>query len=181
MLDTTLPQDSKQALLIGRLWAPGLGPVVTAVTPQDVFDLSGLASTCSALLELPDVASRVRAWIDDGRASRLAHTAQALANSTETQRQSDQPWFMAPCDLQAIKASGVTFVASMLERVIEEQARGDASKAEAVRQAVVAVIGDNLRSVKPGSPESAKLKEVLLAQGMWSQYCLLYTSDAADD
>ena len=170
MLDTTLPQDSKQALLIGRLWAPGLGPVVTAVTPQDVFDLSGLASTCSALLELPDVASRVRAWIDDGRASRLAHTAQALANSTETQRQSDQPWFMAPCDLQAIKASGVTFVASMLERVIEEQARGDASKAEAVRQAVVAVIGDNLRSVKPGSPESAKLKEVLLAQGMWSQY-----------
>ena len=170
MLDTTLPQDSKQALLIGRLWAPGLGPVVTAVTPQDVFDLSGLASTCSALLELPDVASRVRAWIDDGRASRLAHTAQALANSTEPQRQSDQPWFMAPCDLQAIKASGVTFVASMLERVIEEQARGDASKAEAVRQAVVAVIGDNLRSVKPGSPESAKLKEVLLAQGMWSQY-----------
>jgi fumarylacetoacetate (FAA) hydrolase family protein len=170
MLDTTLPQDSKQALLIGRLWAPGLGPVVTAVTPQDVFDLSGLASTCSALLELPDVASRVRAWIDDGRASRLAHTAQALANSTETQRQSEQPWFMAPCDLQAIKASGVTFVASMLERVIEEQARGDASKAEAVRQAVVAVIGDNLRSVKPGSPESAKLKEVLLAQGMWSQY-----------
>jgi fumarylacetoacetate (FAA) hydrolase family protein len=100
----------------------------------------------------------------------LASTAQALANSDETQRQSDQPWFMAPCDLQAVKAAGVTFVASMLERVIEEQARGDASRAEAVRQAVVAVIGDNLRSVVPGSPESAKLKEVLLAQGMWSQY-----------
>jgi fumarylacetoacetate (FAA) hydrolase family protein len=64
----------------------------------------------------------------------------------------------------------VTFVASMLERVIEEQARGDASRAETVRQAVVAVIGDNLRNVKPGSPESAKLKEVLLAQGLWSQY-----------
>jgi len=78
--------------------------------------------------------------------------------------------FLAPCDLQAIKAAGVTFVASMLERVIEEQARGDASRAEAVRQAVVAVIGDNLRSVKPGSPESSKLKEVLLAQGLWSQY-----------
>jgi fumarylacetoacetate (FAA) hydrolase family protein len=72
--------------------------------------------------------------------------------------------------LQAVKAAGVTFVASMLERVIEEQARGDASRAEAVRQAVVAVIGDNLRSVKPGSPEAAKLKDVLLAQGMWSQY-----------
>jgi fumarylacetoacetate (FAA) hydrolase family protein len=170
MLDSTLPQDSEQALLIGRLWVPDLGPVVAAVTPQGVLDLSGLACTCSSLLEQADVAARVRAFIQDGHALRLANTAHALANSLENQRQSDKPWFMAPCDLQAIKASGVTFVASMLERVIEEQARGDASKAEAVRQAVVAVIGDNLRSVKPGSPESAKLKEVLLAQGMWSQY-----------
>ena len=64
----------------------------------------------------------------------------------------------------------MTFVASMLERVIEEQARGDASRAEAVRAAVVAVIGDNLGAVRPGSPEAMRLKEVLLAQGMWSQY-----------
>ncbi|MGH8832807.1 MAG: fumarylacetoacetate hydrolase family protein, partial [Polaromonas sp.] len=71
---------------------------------------------------------------------------------------------------QALKAAGVTFVASMLERVIEEQARGDASKAEAVRKAVVSVIGDNLSSIKPGSPEAAQLKEVLIAQGVWSQY-----------
>jgi fumarylacetoacetate (FAA) hydrolase family protein len=77
---------------------------------------------------------------------------------------------MAPCDLQAIKAAGVTFVASMLERVIEEQARGDASKAESVRKAVVAVIGDNLSAVQPGSPAAMKLKDVLIAQGMWSQY-----------
>jgi fumarylacetoacetate (FAA) hydrolase family protein len=100
----------------------------------------------------------------------LAETSAVLANSDEPSRNPALPWFMAPCDLQAIKASGVTFVASMLERVIEEQARGDASRAEAVRQAVVAVIGDNLRSVRPGSPAAAKLKEVLLAQGMWSQY-----------
>ncbi len=170
MLLTQLPQDAQQALLIGRLWVPGVGPFVVAVTPQDVLDLSGLATTCSALLELPGVAAQVRACLVSGQAKRLANTAQALANSDETQRRADQPWFMAPCDLQAVKAAGVTFVASMLERVIEEQARGDASRAEAVRQAVVAVIGDNLRSVVPGSPESAKLKEVLLAQGMWSQY-----------
>jgi fumarylacetoacetate (FAA) hydrolase family protein len=157
-------------LLIGRLWVPGLGPFVVAVTPEDVLDLSGLATTSSALLELPNAAALVRACLASGHPARLANTAQALANSDETQRQSDQPWFLAPCDLQAVKAAGVTFVASMLERVIEEQARGDASRAEAVRQAVVAVIGDNLRSVVPGSPESAKLKEVLLAQGMWSQY-----------
>mgnify|MGYP002132636721 CR=1 FL=1 len=170
MPHTTLPQDAPQALLIGRLWVPGLGPVVCAVTPNDVLDLSGLAPTCSQLLELPDAAVRVRAHVDAAKALRLASTAQALANSDENKRQADQPWFLAPCDLQAVKAAGVTFVASMLERVIEEQARGDASRAEAVRQAVVAVIGDNLRSVKPGSPEAAKLKEVLLAQGMWSQY-----------
>jgi fumarylacetoacetate (FAA) hydrolase family protein len=170
MLLTQLPQDAHQALLIGRLWMPGQGPFVVAVTPEDVLDLSALATTSSALLELPNAAALVRACLASGQPVRLANTAQVLANSDETQRQSDQPWFMAPCDLQAVKAAGVTFVASMLERVIEEQARGDASRAEAVRQAVVAVIGDNLRSVVPGSPESAKLKEVLLAQGMWSQY-----------
>jgi fumarylacetoacetate (FAA) hydrolase family protein len=170
MLHTTLPQDPHEALLIGRLWVPKLGPVVVAITPQDVLDLSALAPTCSDLLEKHEAASLVREFIGAGRAPRLTGTTEALANSDETKRQTQQPWFMAPCDLQAVKASGVTFVASMLERVIEEQARGDASRAEAVRQAVVAVIGDNLRSVKPGSPESAKLKEVLLAQGMWSQY-----------
>ncbi|MGV1046112.1 fumarylacetoacetate hydrolase family protein [Limnohabitans sp.] len=170
MLAKTLPHDFEQALLIGRLWVPGLGPVVVAITAEGVLDLSGLASTCSELLEQTQVATRVRSFIQGGHASHLANTADVLNNSQAPQLDASAPWFMAPCDLQAIKAAGVTFVASMLERVIEEQARGDASKAEAVRQAVVAVIGDNLRSVKPGSPESAKLKEVLLAQGMWSQY-----------
>jgi fumarylacetoacetate (FAA) hydrolase family protein len=170
MLNTLLPQDAHQALLIGRLWVPDLGPVVCAVTPEDVFDLSQLAPTSSQLLELPEVAHQVRALLRSGQAPRLASTPEALANSDEPRRDANQTWFMAPCDLQAIKAAGVTFVASMLERVIEEQARGDASRADAVRQAVVAVIGDNLRSVVPGSPESARLKEVLLAQGMWSQY-----------
>jgi fumarylacetoacetate (FAA) hydrolase family protein len=170
MLNTLLPQDAHQALLIGRLWMPDLGAVVCAITPDDVLDLSQLAPTCSQLLELPEVAPQVRALVRSGKASRLASTSMTLANSDETCRDASQAWFMAPCDLQAVKAAGVTFVASMLERVIEEQARGDASRAEAVRQAVVAVIGDNLRSVVPGSPESARLKEVLLAQGMWSQY-----------
>jgi fumarylacetoacetate (FAA) hydrolase family protein len=170
MSHTSLPVDAHQALLIGRLWVPGQGAHVVAVTPADVLDLSGLASTCSALLELPNVATRVRAHVASGQAKTLARTTEALTHCDAAQRAEAQAWFMAPCDLQAIKAAGVTFVASMLERVIEEQARGDASRAEAVRQAVVAVIGDNLRNVVPGSAESAQLKEVLLAQGMWSQY-----------
>lgn len=165
-LSGALPSDAGNAILIGRAWVPGQGPVLVQARPDGLHDLSALAATCSQLLELPDPAAAVKAH----RGARLADTAAVLANSAWDARKPDQPWLMAPCDLQAIKAAGVTFVASMLERVIEEQARGDASRAEAVRAAVVAVIGDNLGAVKPGSPESARLKEVLLAQGMWSQY-----------
>ena len=164
------PEDAHQALLIGRVWQPGTGPVLVAATPDGLKDLSQLAPTSSELLALPDVARRVRAHLSEGQAADLGSAEAVIANSDEAHRNTRQPWLLAPCDLQAVKASGVTFVASMLERVIEEQARGDASKAEAVRKAVVAVIGDNLRAVRPGSPEAAQLKEVLLAQGVWSQY-----------
>jgi fumarylacetoacetate (FAA) hydrolase family protein len=161
-----LPLDAPDALLVGRAWVEGLGPVVVRVTPEGVHDLSGLAATTSQLLERTDPAADVRAFA----APRLADTAAVLANSAHDRRDPALPWLLAPCDLQAIKAAGVTFVASMLERVIEEQARGDASRAESVRAAVVAVIGENLSAVRPGSPEAMRLKDVLIAQGMWSQY-----------
>lgn len=167
-LSASLPQDVAQALLVGRIWLEGVGPVVVLVRTDGVYDLSSLACTASQLLELPDVAARVRAAAVT--LPRLAATLDVLANSASAARRPGLPWLLAPCDLQAIKAAGVTFVASMLERVIEEQARGDASKAEAVRAAVVSVIGDNLASIRPGSPEADKLKEVLIAQGVWSQY-----------
>ncbi len=167
-LASALPVDAADALLVARVWVEGSGPVLALVTPDGVFDLSGLAPTASQLLELPDVAQAVRAATP--LLPRLAGTAEVLANSAADARKPALPWLLAPCDLQALKAAGVTFVASMLERVIEEQARGDASKAEAVRKAVVGVIGDNLSSIKPGSPEADKLKEVLIAQGVWSQY-----------
>jgi fumarylacetoacetate (FAA) hydrolase family protein len=167
-LASALPVDAADALLVGRVWVEGTGPVLALVTPESVFDLSSVAATASQLLELPDVAKAVRAAAPS--LPRLAGTAEVLANSAADARKPALPWLLAPCDLQALKAAGVTFVASMLERVIEEQARGDASKAEAVRKAVVGVIGDNLSSIKPGSPEADKLKEVLIAQGVWSQY-----------
>jgi fumarylacetoacetate (FAA) hydrolase family protein len=167
-LASALPVDAADALLVGRVWVEGSGPVLALVTPESVFDLSSVAATASQLLELPGVAKAVRAAAPS--LPRLAGTAEVLANSAADARKPALPWLLAPCDLQALKAAGVTFVASMLERVIEEQARGDASKAEAVRKAVVGVIGDNLSSIKPGSPEADKLKEVLIAQGVWSQY-----------
>jgi len=167
-LASALPVDAADALLVGRVWMEGTGPVLVLATPESVFDLSSVAATSSQLLELPGAAKAVRAAAPS--LPRLAGTAEVLANSAADARKPGLPWLLAPCDLQALKAAGVTFVASMLERVIEEQARGDASKAEAVRKAVVGVIGDNLSSIKPGSPEAAKLKEVLIAQGVWSQY-----------
>ena len=163
-----LPTDAARALLIGRLWVPDTGPVLVLVSPRGVLDLSSLAATACQLMELPDLSASVRA-AEPGLPV-LAATADVLANSAFDGRDPRMPWLLAPCDLQAIKAAGVTFVSSMLERVIEEQARGDASKAEAVRAAVVSVIGENLGSVKPGSPAAAALKAVLIEQGVWSQY-----------
>ena len=161
-----LPADHARAVLIGRFWIEGTGPVLVRVCEDHLYDLSGIAPTCTQLLEMVDAAGTIRAW----GGPPIAETIAVLANSAQDARDPATGWFLAPCDLQAIKAAGVTFVASMLERVIEEQARGDAARAESVRGAVVAVIGDNLRSVKPGSEQAARLREVLIGQGMWSQY-----------
>lgn len=161
-----LPLDAASATLVGRVWLNDVGPVLVCIGPDGVYDLSSAAATMSDLLELDDPVAAVR----QHAGTRLGDTSAVLKNSSQDERDPALPWFLAPCDLQAIKASGVTFISSMLERVIEEQARGDASRADSVRQAVVAVIGDNLSSIKPGSSASAKLKEALLAQGAWSQY-----------
>jgi fumarylacetoacetate (FAA) hydrolase family protein len=164
--DALLPHDHADAVLIGRVWHEGQGAVLVQVRADGIYDLSRLNATCSELLEHDDPAAAVR----EHMGQRIADTSAVLANSAWNARDPALPWLLAPCDLQAIKAAGVTFVASMLERVIEEQARGDAARAEAVRAAVVGVIGDNLASIRPGSAEAERLKEVLIAQGAWSQY-----------
>lgn len=161
-----LPEDHQQATLVGRIWQPGVGPVLVKVQADGVYDLTTVAATSSQLLELDNPAMAVA----QAKAPRLASLEDLLANADVATRDTSRPWLLAPIDLQAVKASGVTFVASMLERVIEEQARGEAGKAESVRKAITAVIGDNLSSVVPGSDGAAKLKEVLLEQGVWSQY-----------
>jgi fumarylacetoacetate (FAA) hydrolase family protein len=167
-VSTCLPDDRDRAVLVGRAWVPAAeGPSLVCVRGDGVFDVSRVAATASALFELEDPAAAICGASD---LPLLASLPETLANSAWNRRDSSIPVFLAPCDLQAIKASGVTFVSSMLERVIEEQARGDPAKAESVRKAIVGVIGDDLASVRPGSAEAAQLKEVLIAQGAWSQY-----------
>jgi fumarylacetoacetate (FAA) hydrolase family protein len=163
-----LPEDHARATLVGRAWLPGVnGPAVIAARGDDLFDISSIAPTCSQLLELDTPVAAIR------RAPalpRIGSLQELLANSGPERGTETSPRLLAPCDLQAIKASGVTFVASLLERVIEEQARGDARKAESVRQSIVAIIGTNLRDIRPGSPEAGAVKKALIAQGVWSQY-----------
>jgi len=165
-----LPHDSARATLLGRVWLPDVGPVVVTLEGGAFFDLSRLAPTTSQLLELDQPVAAIRSALRDGRAPRVADLEAVLANSWEPTRDSTRPWLLAPCDLQPVKASGVTFVASLLERVIEEQARGDAARAEAIRASLATVLGDNLAGIVPGSEQAARVKQVLIAQGAWSQY-----------
>ena len=163
-----LPEDGDRALLVGRVWLPdAAGPALVRVAPDGVYDLSRVAATASALFELGDPVGAIRAA---SSLPRIGALADLLANSAAGEFDERMPSFVAPCDLQAIKAAGVTFVASTLERVIEEQARGDPAKAETVRRSLVALIGDNLSNVRPGSKEALRVKEALVAQGAWSQY-----------
>jgi fumarylacetoacetate (FAA) hydrolase family protein len=163
-----LPDDGVRGTLVGRAWVPGPvpGPSVVAIRAEGVFDLSAAFPTMSALLDQPDPAAQVQAQ----RGTRLGSLDELLQHTGRAARDPRQAYFLAPCDLQVIKAAGVTFASSLLERVIEEQAKGDKSRAEAVRSEVQAAIGTRLGDVKPGSPAAQALKAALQARGLWSQY-----------
>jgi fumarylacetoacetate (FAA) hydrolase family protein len=163
-----LPSDWREATLVGRAWLPGspAGPSPVAVRPNgDVVDLAAVEPTMSQLLARADRVALART-----APGPVVGTIGALLANSGDGKDAGKPSLLAPIDLQAIKASGVTFVQSLLERVIEEQARGDTAKAEAIRAQVMRIMGDNLASVKPGSSEAEEIKRVLVAQGAWSQY-----------
>lgn len=163
-----LPSDWRDATLLGRAWLPGksAGPSPIALRPDgDVVDLAPIEPTMSQLLARPDRVALART-----APGKVIATIEALLANSGDGRNPDKPSLLAPSDLQPIKASGVTFVQSLLERVIEEQARGDTGKAETIRAQVTRIIGDNLASVKPGSREADEIKRVLVARGAWSQY-----------
>jgi fumarylacetoacetate (FAA) hydrolase family protein len=132
----------------------------------EVFDVSSSFPTIRDLCEQSDPAAALRS----PRGERLGSVDQILANTPPEARDRATPWFLSPVDLQAVKAAGVTFAVSMLERVIEERARGDMNAATVIRAEVQRLVGDNLSKLKPGSPEAMQLKSVLVAQGAWSQY-----------
>ena len=150
---------------VGRVWRERVGPAVVAVRAGRLVDITSRAvPTMRDLMEREDVAGFVAAAAGEDIGSVDAIAAASVEPSGAVTR------LLAPCDLQAIKACGVTFARSMIERVIEERAAGDAAKAEAVRARVAGAIGDSLRNLKPGSAEAAEVKRLLIAEGLWSQY-----------
>jgi fumarylacetoacetate (FAA) hydrolase family protein len=164
---STLPKDGAAGALAGRVWRPTLqGPSVVAVRADGVHDISRQAATMRDLCEAEDPARVVR----DAKGERIGTLAELLANTPEAGRNDKKPWLLAPIDLQAIKAAGVTFARSMVERVIEEQAKGAPEKADAIRAQVQKQLGGDLRKLKPGSPQALELKKTLIAAGAWSQY-----------
>jgi fumarylacetoacetate (FAA) hydrolase family protein len=163
----TLPEDGTAGALAGRVWLPAVeGPALIAVRGDGVYDISTQTASMRDLCETPEPARIVR----EARAARLASLQEILSNTPLSNRDPAKPWLLAPIDLQAIKAAGVTFPRSLLERVIEEQARGAPEKAQAIRSSVAAQFGGDLAKLVPGSQQAAELKRVLIAQGAWSQY-----------
>ena len=163
----TLPKDGTAGALAGRVWRPDVeGPSVVAVRDDGVYDISHHAPTMRDLAEHRDAVGIIR----DGGGERIGALGEILANTPEVYRNAMKPWLLPPIDLQAVKAAGVTFARSMLERVIEEQAKGAPEKAEAIRTQVQAQLGGDLRSLKPGSKQALALKQTLIAAGAWSQY-----------
>lgn len=163
-----LPRDRFAGTLVGRVWDPAQnGPSPVLVREDGVYDLSGVEPTLSEILNLEQPASLLAGL---SQLPRLGEVRAILENSDHGRRDVSKPWFLAPCDLQVVKASGVTFIASLLERVIEERALGDVAKAEALRESITSALGGDLSTVVPGSKEAARLKELLIERGIWSQY-----------
>ena len=166
-VEATLPADGTAGTLVGRVWRPDVqGPSVVAVRADGVYDISRSFPTMRDLGETGDPASSVAA----ARGERIGTVASILVNTPEIERDQARPWLLAPIDLQAIKAAGVTFAVSLIERVIEEQACGQPERAAAVRNEVEAAIGGAIEGLVPGSPQAMELKRLLQAKGLWSQY-----------
>jgi fumarylacetoacetate (FAA) hydrolase family protein len=164
---TTLPADGLAGALVGRVWRPDVGgPSVVVARDGALFDVTAAFATMRDLAETADPAAAARAAAGE----RLDAIGDVLANTPADRRDPRRPWLIAPIDLQAVKAAGVTFAASLIERVIEERARGERAAAESIRADFADRVGAELTSIKPGSLAAERLKRALVEAGLWSQY-----------
>lgn len=162
-----LDAAASSGLFVGRVCNPEVGgPSIVTLREGVLVDITSReAPTLSALLEKQDAAGFVRA----AKGKAIGSLDEIAANSKGMPDET-RPYLLAPADLQAIKACGVTFAQSMIERVIEEKAAGSPERAASIRERVSTLIGGSLTNLKAGSPEAAKVKQALIDEGMWSQY-----------
>ncbi|MCV3735356.1 fumarylacetoacetate hydrolase family protein (plasmid) [Rhizobium sp. TRM96647] len=153
---------------VGRIWrAERRGPSLVVVRDGMLVDITSKAApTMRDLLEMDDPVAHVRVAAGEV----VAPLPAVLDNSVEGTGDLSRVHLLAPCDLQAVKACGVTFARSMIERVIEEKAAGNPALAQKIRERVTAIIGDSLRDLKAGSDAAVKVKAALIEEGVWSQY-----------
>ena len=128
----------------GRVWRTGVGPCVVAVRKGRLVDItSNLIPTMRDLCERDDIAE----VLAQGQGNDIASVSDVLSGKGEVQHCSH------PSICRQSKQQGVTFATSMLERVIEEKARGNAALADAIRADITRLIGDDLSKLVPGSPK----------------------------
>lgn len=162
----TLPEDAADSMLVGRVWRPDVqGPAVVVVRDTELVDVSATWPTMRDLCETADASAIARA-----EGERVGRLDEVLGNAPPEVRDPSRPWLLSPIDLQAVKAAGVTFPVSLLERVIEERAAGAPERAAAIRDDVRRLVGDDLARLRPGSTEAMALRDVLVREGAWSQY-----------
>ncbi len=158
-----LSDDERRGRWLGRVWRPGIGPCIVTLRGDDLVDITAReAPTVRDVLEHDDPIAYVSAAEGEAIGALGDMHGQASAG--------DRPYLLAPCDLQAVKACGVTFAQSMVERVIEERAAGDPAKADGIRKRVTEIIGDSLDQIVAGSDKAAAVKRELIELGLWSQY-----------
>lgn len=162
-----LPADSANATLVGRVYDPTeSGPAVVAVRGDRLVDLSAAAPTVSDLLDRPDPVETVRT----AEPRKTWPLAEVLTATVDENASTDAVRLLSPIDLQVIKAAGVTFARSMIERVIEERAKGDYTRAQEIRGQIDSAIGGTIAGLQPGSAEAERVKSILISEGLWSQY-----------
>jgi len=162
-----LPQDRFDGALAARIWRADVGgPSVAAVRSEGVYDVSARFPTMRDLCEQASPAAELRS----AKGEHLGCLCDILARTPPEARSDDAPRLLAPVDLQALKAAGVTFAQSLVERVIEERARGSRDGAAEARTTIARILGDEIDRIKPGSEAAMRLKEALVGAGAWSQY-----------
>ena len=154
-----------EGCFVGRIWdsAKG-GPCLVTIKGNYIYDITSKEiPTIRDLLELKDI----NEYLESCDSTKLVSTEELLQSSL---KKNSGMSLLAPCDFQAIKACGVTFAKSMVERVIEERAAGDPKKAESLRNHIGGLIGDSLQNIIPGSEKANEVKKALISEGLWSQY-----------